>query len=191
MIINKRKEISILQDIRFQKGFSYVMKNEEYFPEHPDDSSFITKFILTPQFLRSIGVEVSKNIDTNYAQKIFYKNLWIPSNCMSIENERIAIKYFDMIIQFGMSCAALIMNKVINELNDYKIEFDGYIGRKHLYNINKLASIDHGKQVLKTMCNMSIQKYEEIANLNESKRKYLKNWIQRANKLPEDIIEEK
>ena len=171
-------------DIVFHKAFEYVMENEGYHSNDADDPGGETWYGLSKRFLNDHGIY--KDRWTKYeASCIYFSYFWLPCQCNLISDSNIAIKYFDMAVNMGAKTATILLQGAINSLLvQDKINVDGVIGPSTRYAREEICSKDQCYQLLEMLCKECKEKYQNIAKLKPTMKKYLNGWINRANKKP-------
>ncbi|MDR2666497.1 MAG: hypothetical protein LBB34_00030 [Holosporales bacterium] len=138
---------------KFEKGWEYVKKNEGGYIDDEDDSGGATKYGISLRFLKGLDIEEGdvnddnkineediKDLDEEKAKELYYVHFWLPPKCEEINDTRVAIKLFDMCVNFGVGGGAKVIQRAVNSNYDYnKLTVDGKIGKASLSAINTLG----------------------------------------------------
>lgn len=177
----------------FAKAWQYVRQNEGGYSNHKSDRGGESNYGVSLRFLRSVGLgdgdincdgqingEDIRLLPESTAQSLYKTYFWNSANCESIENSRVAVKFFDMCVNFGVNTASKIMQKALNNISSDFLLIDGLIGPKSLEKINK-ADPD---ALLRELVRLTSQEYREIIENSPSQQKFLKGWLSRAERVP-------
>lgn len=159
----------------FEKALKYILENEGTYSNNKNDNGGATNFGISEKFLKSIGI--SKNVKTlklEEATKIYEKYFWISNSFHKIKNENIAIKLFDMSINFGGKTAIKMLQQNIGVFQD------GIIGQKTLSAIESFSEAEILEGLIKT-CE---KRYQKIIERNPSQKIFEKGWMKRAKRIP-------
>ena len=151
------------------------MENEGGYSENKNDKGGKTKYGISLRFLRGIGIQKAINdLSKQEAENIYKQHFWFSNSCDKIKNEKVAIKLFDMCINFGGKTAIKMFQKVVG------VSQDGIIGTKTLQALN-----DKGEdEVLNGLIQACETRYNEIIKNAPNQKVFLKGWMTRARRIP-------
>lgn len=169
----------------FDKAIDTVLRNEgNTYTNDPRDPGGETKYGITAATLeRSIeksivphGTSV-KDLTKQQAIAIYKALYWdTVSNLKNIDDQDVATKLFDTLVNIGPSPAIKIMQRSINKISSNRISEDGVFGPLTLININKID----GKTILPIMRKNQADYYRNIVNNNPKRSCFLKGWLRRS-----------
>lgn len=173
----------------FLRAFAYLMNNEGYYSDDPNDAGGKTKYGISSRFLQQgfkngslyLDLDFNGKIDDNdiyvmnveHAKHIYFFEFW--KKVEKIKHPELSIKVFDTSVNIGSKKAIKILQKLVG------VQQDGIIGEK------TLAAIDekNANKILADYCNEQALYYYKIAFYNKPKSdKFLRGWLNRAKKLP-------
>jgi lysozyme family protein len=173
-----------------QSAIDYMLVNEgmEYV-NNPHDAGGPTKFGISSRFIKSLSDDEplkSRDIKDWTLQDAYYvyeKYFWNNSACLKISNRRVAIKYFDTMVNLGKKEASLLLQRAVNFIfKDQKVLVeDGILGNESLKQINKLSAAS----LLTSYTVVLKDFYFYLVKKDPAQQVFLKGWIARAQRLPE------
>jgi lysozyme family protein len=182
---------------KFEKAFSYLLSNEGYFVENPQDAGGATQFGISLRFFERLSLgeadlnhdmKIDQNdiklIDIQEAKKIYKKFFWDLIKADKIKNPIIAIKCFDTAVDIGVKKTVKFMQEALNYIRmlntEKKLLVDGVIGIHTLDRLNMLSE-KQNKMFLHEFIDL-LQIYYKSINTNT----FIHGWLIRAKKLPDD-----
>lgn len=180
----------IMKKSKFEKALDYLFPNEGGFNDHPNDKGGATNFGISLRFLKDhhldinedglINIDDIKDLTKEKSSEIYYKKLWLPSKAQFLQDERLAIKYFDMVVNMYFHQAVLILQRAINQLNHEQIEEDGKIGVKTL----NAANYTNSDALLLEIWYQLTNFYKGLAKKDKKNKVFLDGWLNRAKRMP-------
>lgn len=175
----------------YDTAWGYVLENEGGYSEHRNDPGGATKYGISLRFLKRLPIDEGdinedgkidekdiQALSLEEAKEMYKKHFWFSASCDRIKQARIAVKLFDMAVNFGVKTAARMLQKVIGT------DQDGIIGPKTLSKINKVDLIDC-PSILNRLCNVCEEKYMAIVERAPEQKVFLNGWLKRAKRIPE------
>jgi lysozyme family protein len=95
--------------------------------------------------------------------------------CENIEDENIAIKFFDLAVHTGIPQAVKLIQRALRATGTQVVE-DGIIGAITLKAINEADSTD----LLAALKSEAAGYYRLIVNANPSQQRFIQGWLNRA-----------
>jgi lysozyme family protein len=102
-------------------------------------------------------------------------DFWTKAKCEQINDENIAIKFFDLAVHSGIQQANRLIQRALRATGAQVIE-DGIIGPITLSAINKADPTD----LLAALKSEAAGYYRMIAQANPSQQKFIEGWLRRA-----------
>lgn len=174
----------------YDKAWGYVLENEGGYSEDQNDLGGATKYGISLRFLKGLPIDEGdinedgkideKDIQVlslEEAKEMYKKHFWLSASCDKIEPARIAVKLFDMSVNFGVKTAVRILQKIVGTKQD------GIVGPQTLCSINTMHEI-HQADLLKGLVNACIDRYRKIVEEKPGQRVFLKGWLKRAKRTP-------
>lgn len=173
----------------FLRAFAYLMNNEGYYSDDPNDAGGKTKYGISERFLRNSFKNGSLNVDLNndgkiddkdiyvmnveHAKHIYYLEFW--KRVEKIKHPELSIKVFDTAVNIGAKKAIKILQQIVGTIQD------GIIGDQTISAIES----QNANKILQDYCNEQALYYYKVAFYNKPRSdKFLKGWLNRAKKLP-------
>ena len=161
----------MIDDGRFIKFFSRLIKYEGGYVNDPDDPGGETKYGISK---RSYPNEDIANLTEARAMQLYYKDYYLRLNIDKIKNDRIAWQLFDFGVNAGVSRSAKILQKIVGSYPD------GDVGSKTLESVNSFKS---RFPLYIYFQSERLKHYMDLTEKNESLLKFLKGWIIRTYEL--------
>lgn len=155
----------------FHSAFVCILNVEKGYVNDPHDPGGETKFGVSKRAYPSLDI---KNLTYDQASAILYRDYWLKANINLIRDKKVAIKLFDLAVNFGVSGARKIWCKALLKMS---IRTDD-IQAPEL--IEKSNQCDEG-QLLSALHNAQISAYMMIVKNNPDRNRDLKGWLNRAN----------
>lgn len=178
--------------MHFEIAFKYVILNEGKQSDHPTDKGGLTNWGITEDVARSHrcilhpnGVD-PKKVDLNLAKHIYLEDYWEHEG---IESPNVAVKLFDMGVNFGIKTVNRYAQMAANDLVGSKLIIDGILGKSSCAVINKIPYqeyLDHleyfwDDRYWDIIYNSLVHKFGKKA-VNETQAVFGKGWFRRSNK---------
>jgi lysozyme family protein len=157
---------------KFLKAFKYIMFYEVGYINDPIDSGGETKHGISKRSYPNLDI---KNLTLDQAKEIYFRDFWVKAKCEQIENDDVAVKFFDSCVNVGISQAVKLMQRALRAAGTQVTE-DGIIGPITLKAINEAEGTD----LLAALKSESAGHYRLIANLNPSQKRFIEGWLNRA-----------
>ena len=110
-----------------------TLEHEGGYVNDPLDAGGETKYGITKKFYPNVDI---KNLTKEQAKKIYHQDYWRRAKCDEVPSHLKHI-YFDMCVNFGISGAIKVLQKVANN-KGAKLEVDGKIGSKTISAVQNL-----------------------------------------------------
>jgi lysozyme family protein len=157
---------------KFLKAFDYLMYQEGGYVNDRKDPGGETKFGISKRSYPNLDI---KNLTRDQAKQIYFCDFWMKAKCENIDDDNIAIKFFDLAVHAGIPQAVKLIQRALRATGTQVIE-DGIIGPITLATINKADPTD----LLSALKSESAGYYRLIANANPSQQKFIEGWLRRA-----------
>ena len=152
LIIIFRKKIN--KTVMFDILIAKILLHEGGYVNDPDDAGGETKYGITKARYPNLDI---KNLTPMQAIAIYKKDFYIPMKIEEIDDINLAMQYFDMGVNAGISNAKAILDNSVEVQNSEPLR----------------SIVDIYKQ-------LRIEYYTKIATYRNNK-KYLAGWINRVN----------
>ena len=174
----------------FEKAIEYLLENEGGFSNDKHDKGGATRYGITigdaSKWLnKKLTVQDMKEFPLETAKKIYRHWYWDTLSLDEVDNEKIAIALFDTGVVRGTSIPARYAQRICNMYHAH-LKVDGIIGR---YTLGEINLIDPDT-FIKEFVTLSKNGFHAIVNHNPTQNKFLKGWLNRANRLL-TLIEDK
>jgi lysozyme family protein len=162
-------------------AWDYLLRNEGGYVDHPLDKGGPTKFGITIETARRHGyMGPMKDLDLKTAKDIYRKEYW---KFEGIKSKRVAVKMFDMAVQFGPQRMIRWVQKELADTPDgfdKPLKPDGIIGPKTLEIINMVPE----EAMLSILGQLCENKYRAIVEKDPTQNVFLTGWLFRAWRFP-------
>ncbi len=107
-------------DKNFEKALDFVMKSEGGYSNHIADKGGATNYGITQGTYNAYRKRIMqpfadvKNITKEEAVKIYYDEYWLKSGACNIDDEALAVCYFDACVNHGINGAKNLLNQANN-----------------------------------------------------------------------------
>ena len=182
----------------FDTAIEIIFKYEGEYTNTPDDPGGETKYGISKRSYP--GVDIA-NLTKEQAKEIYKRDFWDKSICPNLQT-KLAIAYFDIIVNHGHHGAGKILQRAINRTlsyhdtpntpqaqsgtislainrtlsyHDTPIEVDGIVGP-----ITENLAMIYETTLLDPLTIERIQSYVTIAQKMRTSRRFLPGWINRA-----------
>jgi lysozyme family protein len=150
---------------KFLKAFDYLIYHEGGYVNDPKDAGRETHYGISKRSYPSLDI---KNLTRDQTKQIYFVDFWVKAKCKSIDDENIAMKFFDLAVHMGIIQATKIIQRALRAAGMLVIE-DGIIGSITLAAINKADSTD----LLAALKSEAAGYYRLIANANPSQKRFM------------------
>ncbi len=163
----------------FNAAVAVVLKHEGgYLEDH--QTGEISKFGLTAEFLRSIGLpddrDSIRNLTQEQAIEIYRVHWWEKYGFDRIRDQRVATKFFDLAVNVGPQRAIRLLQQALNHCGG-ELEVDGILGERTIAAANEAPA----ECVLGQLRALAAEHYRTLAAKDPKYLPYLKGWLERAS----------
>lgn len=152
----------------FDKAFDFVIGNEGFYVNNPNDSGGETKWGISKKSFPNLDI---KNLTKEQAKAI-YKNGYWKREYDLLSNRDLAIRVFDMGVNSGTFNAEMTLQKAINHCGGNIVE-DGDIGQLTL----KEANLCHAGWLIERFRVERSKYYADCVQKRPKDLDFLKGWI--------------
>jgi lysozyme family protein len=122
--------------------------------------------------------EIIKNTDLDMAvREFYYKIFWTANDLNYIKDNEVAKKIMDMCVNMGSREGIELAQRALDDLG-ISVNEDGKMGPVTYNAINSLDPIAFYNQLKKR----SVEFYQEVVQHHPGDKKFLSDWLERANK---------
>ena len=170
----------------FTTALQELFKNEGGYNDIPQDKGGATKYGISLRFYqnninKSATSEDIKKLTQDDAEGIYFQYFWLKNNYSEINNQKLANKVFDVAVNMGETIANRFLQQSYNALNLKQINLDGVCGLITTNAINN-CSDENILNILEYIKILQKHHYLEIVKNRVDQQKFLKGWLNRANK---------
>jgi hypothetical protein len=163
----------------FNAAVAVVLKHEGgYLEDH--QTGEISKFGLTAEFLRSIGLphdrDSIRNLTQEQAIEIYRVHWWEKYGFDRIQDQRVATKFFDLAVNLGPQRATRLFQQALKHCGA-ELAVDGILGEGTMAAANQAAP----ECVLAQLRALAAKHYRSLAAKDPKYLPYLKGWLERAS----------
>jgi hypothetical protein len=163
----------------FNAAVAVVLKHEGgYFEDQRTGE--ISKFGLTAEFLRSIGLphdrDWIRNLTQEQAIEIYREHWWEKYGFARLRDQRLATKLFDLAVNLGPQRATRLLQQALNHCGA-ELAVDGVLGERTIAAANQTAP----ECVLAQLRALAAEHYRALAAKDPKYLPYLKGWLERAS----------
>lgn len=171
----------------FESAFDYAIGNETFRKTDGSLSDVVTpepgeakarygvNSLAHPKAVADGFYEMPAVQAQTYARNVFLNDYWLNRGFAAIQDQRIASKLFDMAINMGNGGELEVLQTALNVPVTHKMDA-----------VTQTALSKIGSDFMSTLVNTLKAKYQRIANSNPEKYgRFLKNWLARADKVPQ------
>ena len=146
------------------------------------DNGGETKYGIAQKFWPRISV---RDLNAAAAEELYMKEYWIPSQA-EIMPDRLAVCYYDAVVNMGISAAGKLLQRVIGA------KADGEVGPKTIQKLQELLKTKTDIELSKSFQNARISFYHLIAHDKDDPNtpqnedihgQYERGWLNRINKI--------
>jgi lysozyme family protein len=157
---------------KFLKAFDYLMYHEGGYVNDKQDAGGETKFGISKHSYPNLDI---KSLTRDQARQIYFVDFWMKAKCVQINDENIAIKFFDLCVNMGISQAVKLIQRALRATGQNVVE-DGLIGPITLTAINKADPTD----LFAALKSETAGYYRLVVQANPSQQKFINGWLSRA-----------
>jgi len=163
----------------FNAAVAVVLKHEGgYLEDHTTGE--ISKFGLTAEFLRSIGLpddrESIRSLTREQAIAIYREHWWEKYGFERLQDQRLATKFFDLAVNLGPQRATRFLQQALNHCGA-QLAVDGLLGERTIAAANEAPA----ECVLNQLRALAAEHYRSLAAKDPRYLPYLKGWLERAS----------
>lgn len=165
----------------FETAFNFVIDKEGGYIDDPFDSGGATKYGISSSFIKTNELKIKdiKELTLLQAKEIYHMFFWNPLKIDQFNDSIVQLFLFDTAVNCGNERAALLLQSSIHSISH--IAIDGKIGRETIRTCNNITSSASNNKLLKRlMLANRIAYYIHIVESNETQRRFLKGWVNRA-----------
>ena len=163
----------------FNAAVAVVLKHEGGYLEDRTTGE-ISKFGLTAEFLRSIGLphdrDSIRNLTQEQAIEIYREHWWEKYGFERLQDQRVATKFFDLAVNLGPQRATRFLQQALVRCGA-QIEVDGLLGERTIAAANEAPA----ECVLNQLRALAAEHYRSLAAKDPKYLPYLKGWLERAS----------
>jgi lysozyme family protein len=157
---------------KFLKAFKYVMFYEVGYVNDPIDPGGETKHGISKRSYPNLNI---KDLTHEQAKQIYFVDFWSKAKCEQIENDDVAVKFFDSCVNVGISQAVKLMQRALRSAGKEVAE-DGIIGPATLKAVNEADSTD----LLAAFRSEAAGYYRLIVAKTPTRQRFINGWLNRA-----------
>ena len=165
----------------FGRAFESTIRWEGGYVNDPNDPGGATRFGISQ---RSYPAEDIKALTLERARFLYQRDYWDAYHLGRIENQVIANKAFDMLVNMRPRAAVRVLQKAVNYLTSRskEIKVDGKLGPKTLKAINWVARTGDGAhRLLLALRGYHFTHYAKlVASKNTRYETFARGWLERA-----------
>ena len=163
----------------FNAAVAVVLGHEGgYLEDHTTGE--ISKFGLTAEFLRSIGLphdrDSIRSLTREQAIAIYREHWWEKYGFERLQDQRLATKFFDLAVNLGPQRAARLLQQALVHCGA-QVEVDGLLGERTIAAANQVPP----ECVLTHLRALAAEHYRSLAAKDPKYLSYLKGWLERAS----------
>lgn len=163
----------------FNAAVAVVLKHEGGYLENHQTGE-ISKFGLTSEFLRSIGLphdrDSIRNLTQEQAIEIYRVHWWERYGFERLRDQGVANKFFDLAVNLGPQRATRLFQQALNRCGP-QLTVDGLLGERTIAAANEAAP----ECVLAQLRALAAEHYRTLAAKDPKYLPYLKGWLERAS----------
>ena len=163
----------------FNAAVAVVLKHEGgYLEDHATGE--ISKFGLTAEFLRSIGLphdrDAIRNLNREQAIQIYREHWWERYGFERLPDQRLATKLFDLAVNLGPQRAVRFLQQALVRCGA-QLEVDGILGERTIAAVNQAPA----ECVLNQLRALAAEHYRTLTAKDPKYLPYLEGWLKRAS----------
>jgi len=162
----------------FDSAMEYMLANEGGHSDNPDDPGGETYMGISS--VKHPELDVT-GLSHKEAHDFYFSNYWKPYRAAGLP-DKVAIKYFDTLVNFGPYSAALILQYSLMDCGVGHIKADGVVGSR---TVGAAYQVDEDL-LLPAMCANQLRRYLGKITHNPKLKTFLNGWSRRAYRLPTD-----
>ena len=158
----------------FAKFIPFILSNEGGYVNNPLDTGGETNFGISKRSYKDLDI---KNLTSKDAEKIYYKDFYLPLNIETLRNEKMQMAILDFAIHSGAKQAIKTLQRVLNVYGG-NLSVDGKIGPITLKTLKYITG-RKGNELFKKYVDARLSFLKSLSDW-----KYFgKGWSYRINKI--------
>ena len=159
----------------FEPAIRNLLKREGGYVFDPVDPGGETNFGISKRSYPNINI---KDLTQEQARAIYFRDFWITNELNKIENDEIATKILDIIVNVGSSQGFLIVSRAVRACG-VKIEESAQMTPKLLLVINSFQG-EKAANLIAAMRSELAGYYRLLARIKPPMTKFINGWLKRA-----------
>ena len=165
----------------FSRAVEWVISHEGGYVHHPSDPGQATKYGISQRAYPNMDI---KNLTLMEAQTIYERDYWKPSLAYQIVEQRLATKYLDMCVNFGVTQGCKTLQLMLNYFLPNSCAATGVPSDATINTLNGLAKSRDVGALVGTLGAFMIVRYASIVQSRPDKSVFAYGWARRALDLP-------
>ena len=165
----------------FDVAFNFIIAKEGGYIDDPYDKGGATKYGISSRFIKANDLKIKdvRELTLLQAKEIYSIFFWQPLKIDKINDSTVQLFLFDTAVNCGKEKAVFLLQESINSISN--IAVDGRIGNETIGTCNSITSQPKQYKLLKQLLlSKRIAYYVHVVNVDESQRKFLRGWVNRA-----------
>jgi len=183
----------------YDRAFERVLQLEGGLADQAADRGGLTKFGVSLQFLRALGIGGGGDIDGDgavngadilaitpqKAAELFHRHFWMPSGAAAMVPiaEDLATKIFEMAVVSGPATATRCLQRALVDCRA-AVTVDGKFGAETFDAAMQLSRAALTGELVQAMRRRCAQRFLDIVTADRSQIVFLNGWVRRALDLP-------
>lgn len=164
----------------FEHAARYTLEEEGGFSDDPDDPGKETKYGISKRSFPEIDIHSLTKED---AKNIYRDVYWEKPGFSKIPDDTLAVKTFDTGVNMGTRAAGRLLQRALNDVSpELQLTDDGHVGPKTLAATTRVDAQD----LLNAYVKRIKKRYGDVVEARPTSAKYLRGWIKRAERLPNE-----
>ncbi len=162
---------------KFDNAFQTVLMNEGGYVNDPDDHGGETKYGISKASYPDLDI---KSITIADAKDIYYRDFWSKINLDSVYNDEVAIKIFDIYVNFSPERAQLIVKRALKSFYQTPTLLD----QEENWNliIPFVNNVSNTEALLAAIRSEQAALYRGNVERDPTQEKFIVGWLNRAYK---------
>lgn len=164
----------------FEHAARYTLEEEGVFSDDPDDPGGATKYGISTRSFPELNIPELTQED---AKNIYRKEFWEKPGFSKIPDDSLAVKAFDTGVNMGTRAAGRLLQRSLNDVSpELGVATDGVVGPETLAATVQVET----KDLLNAFVKRIKKRYGDVVKAKPSSAKFLRGWIKRAERLPNE-----